>query len=407
MNSDLKSTPGELFRFYVRLGLTAFGGPAAHIALMEHEAVERRGWLSRERFLDLVGACNLLPGPSSTQVAMALGYDRGGCMGLAIAGVCFILPASLATLALAWAYVRYGHLPQAAGLLYGAKPVMVAIVVQAIWRLGRMALRGWILLPMGLVCFAAVLAGAPPIVVLLASGVLAVLIAAGRGLRNRSGRSRLVAPLPFRKRRRKDGTRGEQEMRGFATLPMGLGGVGTMGTVGGMGLSPIFLVFLKLGVVVFGSGYVLLAFLQADLVDRMHWITQAQLLDAVTAGQITPGPVFATATFLGYLLHGYAGAATATIAIFLPSFLMAAAVGALAGRIRKSAPAAAFLDGVNAAAVALMASVALALGRAALVDGWTWVLGLACAVLLVRFKVNATWLILAGAGVGILLHLRG
>jgi chromate transporter len=341
---------------------------------MEREVVERREWMSRERFLDLVGACNLLPGPGSTQVAMALGYGRAGWIGLAIAGVCFILPASLATLALAWAYVRYGSLPQAQGLLYGAKPVMVAIIVQAIWNLGRTAFRRWPLALAGVACFAAALAGAPPLAVLLASGGLA-LLAVWRP-------SRTGAAM------------------GFGWLPLGLSG----SAAGTVGFLPLFLIFLKLGVVVFGSGYVLLAFLKADLVDRLHWVTGPQLLDAITAGQITPGPVFATATFLGYLLRGWAGAAVATTAIFLPSFLMAGAVGALARRIRRSKPAAAFLDGVNAAAVALMASVAIALGRAALVDGWTWALGVASVALLVRFRMNATWLILAGAGLGILLR---
>lgn len=377
--SNSKTPLGEIFGFFLRLGLTAFGGPAAHIALMEREAVERRGWLSRERFLDLVGACNLLPGPSSTQVAMALGYTRGGWMGLAAAGVCFILPASLATLALAWAYVRYGSLPQAVGLLYGAKPVMVAIVAQAIWRLGRMALRGWGLALGGLACLAAVMAGVPPFAVLVTAGVLTLLVAWGRARR--------------------------ETAQAISWLPVGLvGGVGAAGAAGSIGLGPIVLVFLKLGLVVFGSGYVLLEFLKADLVDRLHWITEPQLLDAVTAGQVTPGPVFATATFLGYLLHGWSGAGVATLAIFLPSFLMAAAVGALAGRIRQSKLAAAFLDGVNAAAVALMADVALALGRATLIDGWTWALGLISAFLLLRFHVNATWLILGGAAIGILLR---
>jgi chromate transporter len=371
---DGKASLGETVRFFLRLGLTAFGGPAAHIGLMEREAVERRGWMSRAHFLDLVGACNLLPGPSSTQVAMALGYSRSGWMGLLAAGTCFILPASLATLALAWAYVRYGSLPQAQGLLYGAKPVMVAILFQAIWKLGQMAFRGWHLALAGLACFAAAEAGAPPVLVLLSCGGL-MLLAAWR-------RSRPGAAL------------------GLASLPLSLGG----GAAGAVGLLPLLLVFLKLGVTVFGSGYVLLAFLKADLVDRLHWITEPQLLDAVTAGQITPGPVFATATFLGYLLRGWSGAAVATLAIFLPSFLMAGLVGALAGRIRKSALAAAFLDGVNAAAVALMVAVALALSRTTLVDGWTWALGLGSAVLLVRFKVNATWLILAGAGCGVLLR---
>jgi chromate transporter len=367
----------EIFRLFLRLGLTAFGGPAAHIVLMEREAVERREWMSRAQFLDLVGACNLLPGPSSTQVAMALGYRRAGWVGLAVAGACFILPVSLATLALAWAYVRYGSLPQTQGLLYGAKPVMVAIIIQAVWKLGRMAFRRWPLALAGLACFAAALLGAPPIAVLLASGGLALLAAWPRSRRS--------------------------VVMGLATLPA-TAGVGAAGAVGATGLAPLFLVFLKLGVVVFGSGYVLVAFLKADLVDRLHWITTPQLLDAITAGQLTPGPVFATATFLGYLLHGWLGAVLATVAIFLPSFFMAGIVGALAGRIRQSLLASAFLDGVNAAAVALMAAVALILGRATLLDGWTWALGLASVALLLRFRVNATWLILGGAGLGILLH---
>jgi chromate transporter len=371
-NAAGNSSRGEIFRLFLRLGLTAFGGPAAHIGLMQREAVERRGWMTRVQFLDLVGACNLLPGPSSTQVAMALGYSRAGWMGLTIAGACFILPATLSTLALAWAYMRYGSLPQAQGLLYGAKPVMVAIIVQAVWNLGRVAFRRWQMVLAGVACFAAALAGASPIALLLAAGGLALLLAWPR---SRPGQS-----------------------MGLAGLPFGLSGA----TVGAAGLTSIFLVFLKLGVVVFGSGYVLVAFLKADLVDRLHWITEPQLLDAITAGQLTPGPVFATATFIGYLLHGWAGAAVATAAIFLPSFLMAGGVGALAGHIRKSALAAAFLDGVNAAAVALMAAVALILGRATLVDGWTLALGLASAALLLRYKVNATWLILGGALLGLL-----
>jgi chromate transporter len=312
---------------------------------------------------------------------MALGYSRAGWLGLLVAGACFILPASLMTLALAWAYVRYGSLPSAQGLLYGIKPVMVAIIVQAIWRLGRTAYRRWQLALAGLACFAAALAGAPPLAVLLASGVFASLMAWPRS----QPRSR---PSPA---------------MGLAGLPVAMPAAAS----GAAGLTSLFFVFLKLGVVVFGSGYVLVAFLKDDLVDRLHWITTPQLLDAITAGQVTPGPVFATATFLGYLLHGWAGAAVATVAIFLPSFFMAGLVGALAGRIRKSPLAAAFLDGVNAAAVALMAAVALSLGRATLVDDWTWALGLVSAALLLRYRVNATWLILGGAALGILLRRVG
>jgi len=376
---DNKSPLTQVARLFLRLGLTAFGGPAAHIGLMEREAVARRGWLSREQFLDLVGACNLLPGPSSTQVAMALGYNRAGWMGLAAAGACFILPASLATLALAWAYVRYGSLPQAQGILYGAKPVMVAIVAQAIWNLGRMAFRRWGLALAGLACLAAAVAGAPPIAVLLVCGT-ASLLAVWLRTRHKTALS-------------------------LAIFPTALGAGSTAGTgAAAVGLLPLVLIFLKLGVVVWGSGYVLLAFFKADLVDRLHWVTESQLLDAVTAGQVTPGPVFATATFLGYLLQGWAGAALATAAIFLPSFLMAGLVAALAVHIRKSPLAGGFLDGVNSAAIALMAFVLIAMGRATLIDGWTWAIGLPSALLLVRYKVNATWLILGGAALGLILR---
>jgi chromate transporter len=368
---------GEIFRFFLRLGLTAFGGPAAHIALMEREAVERRGWLRREQFLDLVGGCNLLPGPSSTQVAMALGFTRRGWLGLFTAGVCFIVPASLATLALAWAYVRYGHLPQAQGLLYGAKPVMVAIVAQAVWRLGQLALRGWKLGVLGLVCLVAAFLSWPPITILFLSGGLTLAVA------NRRSQRRATYAL-------------------FG-LPAGPANA-SAGFAATTGIVSIAITFLKLGVVVFGSGYVLLAFLKADLVDHLHWITEPQLLDAITAGQVTPGPVFATATFLGYLLHGWSGALVATIGIFLPSFFMAAAVGALAGGMRRSKGAAAFIDGVNVAAVALMAAVGFALAKATLVDVWTSVLAVLSLLLLLRLQVNATWLILAGAAAGILLH---
>jgi chromate transporter len=321
-----------------------------------------------------VGACNLLPGPSSTQVAMALGYTRLGWLGLVTAGVCFIAPAALATLGLAWAYVQYGSLPQAQGLLYGAKPAMVALIAQAVLKLGRTALKNAWLAAAGAACFAVALLGAPPLAVLLVSGGVMLGMTWAR-------RKQSVA-------------------MGLALLPIGVGG----GTAGAIGLWPLFLVFLKLGVVVFGSGYVLLAFLQRDLVDRLHWVTQGQILDAVTAGQVTPGPLFATATFLGYIIGGWSGAAVATVAIFLPSFVLAGIAAMLAGRIRRSALAGAFLDGVNVAAVAVMASVAITLGRAALVDVWTWSIALVSVALLIGTKVNPAWLILGGAMVGLLAH---
>jgi chromate transporter len=369
-----RSSIGEIAGLFLRLGLTAFGGPAAHLGLMEREAVARRHWMSRESFLDLVGACNLLPGPSSTQVAMALGYTRLGWLGLVTAGACFITPAALATLGLAWAYVQYGSLPQAQGLLYGAKPAMMALIAQAVWKLGRTALKNAWLAAAGAACFATALLGAPPLAELIVCGSVMLAIAWGRRRTN-------VA-------------------MGLALLPVGAGG----GAASAIGLWPLLLVFLKLGVVVFGSGYVLLAFLQADLVDRLHWVTQGQLLDAVTAGQVTPGPLFATATFLGYVIDGWSGAAVATTAIFLPSFVLAGVAAMLASRIRRSVLAGAFLDGVNVAAVAVMASVAITLGRAALVDAWTWGVGVTSVGLLIGTKVNPAWLIVGGAMVGMLAH---
>ena len=366
-----RSRLGELFVFFLRLGLTAFGGPAAHIALMEQGAVERQ-WLSREEFLDIVGGCNLLPGPSSTQVAMALGYRRARIPGLITAGACFIVPASLATLALAWAYVRYHSLPQTAGLLYGAKPVMVAIVAQALGRLGRSAVKRWTLALVGGLCLCAAFLGLPPLAILLAAGAL---VAFPVFARRRSNVAMTIVAVPF---------------------------TGAGATAAGLG--SIAIVFLKMGVVVFGSGYVLLAFLKADLVDRLHWISVQQLLDAVTAGQMTPGPVFATSTFIGFLLDGWSGAMVATVAVFLPSFFLAGIVGAVAGHIRRSELAGAFLDGVNVGAVGLMAQIGFVLGRAAFVNPVAWAIGIISAALLLWLRVNATWLILGGAAAGVLLH---
>ena len=371
----------EVGAFFLRLGATAFGGPAAHLGLIERELVERRGWLSRERFMDLVGACQLLPGPGSSQVALGIGYVRAGLRGLVAAGLGFLLPSFAATLALAWGYQRYGALPEAAGLLWGVKPVMVAIIGQALWNLRRAVLPAekedkWWRPVLGVACLAAALLGAAPLVLLLAAGVLGMSAAEWR-------------------------LRGDGQKGGLlGWLPVGMGAI----PVPAVGLGAVALTFLKLGVVVFGSGYVLVAFLKDDLVDRLHWVTEGQLLDAITAGQLTPGPVFTAATFLGYLVHGWAGAAVATGAIFLPSFFMVAGVGWLAPKLRRSARAGGFLDGVNAGAVALMGAVLLELGRATV----TGPVGAGIAVmslgLLVRFRINATWLIAGGAAVGWLAH---
>jgi chromate transporter len=365
---------------FLKLGITGFGGPAVHIALMEDEVVRRRGWLSRAEFLDLAGAVNLIPGPNSTELALHIGHRKGGWPGFFLAGICFILPAAVIVTALAWIYVRYGALPEAGGLLYGLRPVLIAVVLQALWSLGRTALKSsglWLLAAAGM---ALNFLGIHELLILAAAG------AAGLAHRLFSG-----APVS-----------------GLGLLPAALApplfaqtaaAAGT--TAASAGLGSLFLFFLKVGSLLFGSGYVLLAFLRADLVERWQWLSEAQLLDAVSAGQITPGPVFTTATFIGYMLAGFPGAVVATIGIFIPAFLFVALSGSLVPRLRRSATAGAVLDGVNAASLALMAVVTWQLGRAALVDGLTVGIALVSAVLLLLLRVNSAWLILGGAVAGL------
>lgn len=375
----------ELAGLFLKLGTIAFGGPAAHVAMMEEEVVRRRQWLRREEFLDLLGATNLIPGPNSTEMAIHIGHRRGGWPGLIVAGVCFILPAALIVTVIAWVYVRYGKVPQAAGLLYGVKPVIIAVVLQALWSLGRTAVKNRFLAVMALAAAAANFLGVNELAVLFATGLIT---AAGSGtLRNARPGNMLLAAAPAAP----------------ALAAAGAPAAGAIATAAPFGLWPMFLFFVKVGSVLFGSGYVLLAFLRADLVDRWHWLTEAQLLDAIAVGQFTPGPVFTTATFIGYLLAGGHGAALATIGIFLPAFIFVAISGPLVPRIRKSPLAGAFLDGVNVGSLALMAVVTLQLGRVALFDVFTVLLAVLSGVLLVRFKVNSAWLVLGGGVLGLLL----
>ena len=369
---------GELAALFLRLGLTAFGGPAAHIAMMEEEVVVRRSWLTREQFLDLLGATNLIPGPNSTEMAIHIGHRRAGWKGLVVAGACFTMPAILITLPIAWAYVRFGALPQVQGILYGMKPVIIAVVVQALWRLGRSAVKTPTLAALAVLATAAALLGTNALLILFGAGAAIALknwIEASR-VAKRSAAAGAVA-LPF------------LPMTGAAAA-----------AAGSFSLLTLFLFFAKVGAVLFGSGYVLLAFLQADLVDRLHWMTQAQLLDAVAVGQVTPGPVFCTATFVGYLLGGVAGAVVSTVGIFLPAFVFVAASTPLVPRLRRSTIAGGFLDGVNVGALALMAVVTWQLGRAAVIDVPTAVLAAVAAVLLIRFRINSAWLVIGGALIG-------
>jgi chromate transporter len=372
-----RGTLAEVAKEFLRLGFVAYGGPAAHVAMMEEQFVRRRRWLTRERFLDLVGAVSLLPGPSSTELAIYLGEIRAGLAGLIVAGACFILPAALLVAGLAWAYLKFGTLPQVSGLLFGIKPVVVALVAQAVWNLGRTALRTVPLVLLALVVVLLAVVGVPAVLLLLGAGFLWMAIREG---------NKLVAD--------------RAALAGWFAS-----GSGT--TLGTIGLLPVFFYFLKIGAVLVGSGYVLLPVLRADLVVHAHWLTDAQLLDAVAVSQATPGPFFTVATFIGYLLAGWNGAALATIGMFLPAFVYVGITSSFLPKLRKSPLAAAFLDGVNAAAVALMAFVGWQFGRAALVNVPAILLAVVTAILVFRYKINSIWLVLAGALAGILLRLMG
>jgi chromate transporter len=385
--ASAQESPGkrvtEVGLLFLRLGLTAFGGPAAHIAMLEHEVVRRRGWLTGEEFLDLLGATNLIPGPNSTEMAIHIGYRHAGRAGLVVGGVAFILPAMLLVMGIAWAYVRFGKLPQVEGLLYGLKPVIVAIVLQALWGLGHKAVKDRFCAVLGGVAVLLTLAGVNELAVLFGAGTVAAL---SRGIRSKpalgTGTTRqTLAPV-------------------VSAAAMTTGTTAAVAGTAAFGLWPLFLVFLKIGSVLFGSGYVLLAFLRADLVERRGWLTELQLMDAIAVGQFTPGPIFTAATFVGYLLGGTPGALVATVGIFLPAFFFVAISGPLVPRLRASPTAGAFLDGVNVASLALMAVVTWQLGRVAVVDVPTLALAAVGALLLFRYRVNSAWLVLGGGVVG-------
>ncbi len=367
----------EIAREFLRLGVVAFGGAAAHVAMMEERFVRKKGWLSGDRFLDLFGAASLLPGPSSTELAIYLGEVRGGFAGMLVAGACFILPAAAMVVGLAWAYLKFGTVPQAAGLLFGIKPVVVALMAQAIWNLARTALRSVPLVLLATIVVVLAAFGQPLLLLLLGGGALWVLLTQGQKL-----------------------VRGGLAFTGAAGL-----GASTAPVI--VGLAPLFFYFLKIGAVLVGSGYVLLAILRADLVMRLHWLTDSQLLDAIAISQGTPGPFFTVATFIGYLLGGWRGAGLATIGMFLPAFVYVALTARVLPKLRKSPFAGAFLDGVNAAAVALMGFVGWQFARASLVNLPAVLIAIASLLLVIWYKVNSAWLVIGGAIAGILLRSVG
>ena len=374
----------ELALLFGKLGTVAFGGPAAHVAMMRAEVVTRRAWLTEREFLDLVSATNLIPGPNSTELAIHIGHRRAGWPGLLVAGMAFILPATVIVFALAWAYVQYGELPDVRRVFYGIAPVVIAIVAQALWGMAKTAVASVRLAVLTVAAVGAAAAGVHELAVLGGAVIVSLLGWLARG--SRAGAGAAAAMIAT----------GMTGPRALAA------GVLATTAAGAVSLSTLFWLFFKTGAVLFGSGYVLLAFLRADFVDRLGWLTEAQLLDAIAIGQFTPGPVFTTATFIGYLLGGTAGAALATLGIFLPAFAYVAISAPFIPHLRASASAGAVLDGVTVASLALMAVVTWQLGRASLVDVTTVAIAAVSLGALLTTRINSAWLILAGAIMGVI-----
>ncbi|GFE70801.1 chromate efflux transporter [Chroococcus sp. FPU101] len=383
MSTNIRPSLSKVALLFLKIGVIGFGGPAAHIALMEDEVVNRRRWMSREDFLDVVGATNLIPGPNSTEMAIHIGYILSGLPGLILAGSCFIIPAVITTAFLAWVYQSFGTLPEFYSLFYGIKAVVLAVIFNALWKLGQKAIKNRQLLMIALGVIALQLVGVNEIAALLIGGLVGMLILT---LLNKSISAMILG--------------------GFGVSLVAQNSVTTSPVVT-PSLWQLGLFFLKVGSVLFGSGYVLIAFIEGELVNQYHWLTQQQLLDAVAIGQFTPGPVSSTATFIGYLILGIPGAIVATIAIFLPSFFFVLALNPFIPKMRQSKWASAFLDAVNASAVALMVFVLLKLVQQTLLqpfDIWATLMAIVAVVLLLRFKINTTWLIIGGAIVGWLLQ---
>jgi chromate transporter len=370
--------------FFLRLGATAFGGPAVYIAMMRDEVVSRRRWLTDAHFLDLLGATNLIPGPNAAEMAMHIGRLRAGWRGLVLAGLCFTAPATGITLAFAWSYVRFGSTPELSWVLYGVKPIVIGVMIHAIFSLSRPMMSRPLLFLLGGSALALYFLGVNEIALLFGAG-LAVVLVAGVG-HLRAGWSIPALVLP-----------GMQW----------LAGAGAAGGASSFSLGVLFLTLLKIGCILYGGGYVLVTFLRADFVDRLGWLTEQQLLDAVAAGQVTPGPLLSTVTFIGYILGSWPGALLATVGVFLPSFAVVAVAGPLIPSLRRLPWTAALLDGVSVAALALMAGVTWQLGRAAIVDVPTAVLTVVGAILLLKLRVNPTWLVLLGAASGFLIKVVG
>lgn len=372
----------EIAWLFLKLGTISFGGPAAHIALMDQEVVRKRGWLDRDHFLSLLAATNLVPGPNATEMAIHIGYVHAGWPGLIAGGVSFILPAFLICLGIGWFYLEFGSIPEIASIFYGINPVVIAIILVATYRLGKSAIKSWWEILLGVSALMAALIGMDEALILLAAGVAGILV---HFIPKWISHKQLPVELflPF-----------VSFARHFSELWSGLDDR----------LVQLGLFFLKVGSLLFGSGMVLFAFIQKDVVSGYGWLTQQQLIDAIAVGQMTPGPVSSSATFIGYLVSGWQGAIVATIAMFLPSFIIVAATGPLIPRLRRSPLAQAFLRGVNVAVVALILSVSLALFKSAFIDHWTVIIGVAGLFALLFLRIDTFWLIVVGAVLGLVHH---
>jgi chromate transporter len=374
IDQHLSQRLAEIATLFLKLGITGFGGPAAHIAMMHDEVVKRRKWMDDQQFLDMLGATNLIPGPNSTEMAIHIGFLRAGWLGLIVGGICFILPAMLIVMALAWVYVQFGSSPTSNWLLYGIKPAMIAIIVMALWDLGRKAMKGPLTITVGISVFALYFLGVNEIALLFVGGGMVMIITNLRRFRQIELKT-LFLPLTA------------------ISLPAII--------ATSFSLPILFFTFLKIGTVLYGSGYVLLAFMRADFVTRLGWLSDQQLIDAIAIGQVTPGPVFTTATFVGYILGGTPGALLATLGIFLPSFIFVAISNPIIPKLRNSSWVSGLLDGVNISSLGLMGAVTLELGRASLIDPFTIIIALVSIALLIRFRINSTWLIVGGALIGL------
>jgi chromate transporter len=371
----------EVALLFLRLGATAWGGPAVSVAMMHDEVVHRRKWIDDQRFLDIFGATNLIPGPNATEIATHLGLIRAGWKGFFSAGILFLIPGSIMALILAWIYVNYGGLPQVSALLYGIKPVVIAIIIQALITLGKRACSNWLLLAVGVATLALYFLGVNEMILLFAGAAIVLLTRGGRKLISKGAASLLCVP----------------SLINLSLLRLNP----FLSTIASFSNTTLFLSSLKIGSLMFGSGYVLIAFAKSEFVTNLGWISNAQLIDAIAIGQALPGPLSKSITFIGYLLGGVPSALIATIGFFLPSFILVALLSKIVVLIRKNWWAAAFIDGVNVTALGLMAGATISIARTAVVDIFSIFLTLASFLLIFKYKVSSHWIILGGGVLGI------